>query len=423
MEQESRQRLATSLMSRNAALFVVGILLFFLVPWPGVLYYEVLIGVFILLGFAQNALAKSRHDAGWHVYAFITLNFALLTLALLYPNPFSAQPHTPQFQFRFGNFTFYYLILVSTAFFFDPRLVIWGGISGALCWLIGLAINLAMPETVWTIDEDAFGAQNAQVLALLGNPYFIDVGIRVQEVVVFLVISGLLALVVHGSRSLIVRQVTLERRNSNLARYLPPALAERLAVQDQPFERTFETEAAILFADIVGFTRWAEAHGPVETIALLREVQGIIESAVFAHGGVLDKFIGDGVMASFGTMQDETADPAAALACCADILGRMDAWAERRQALGAATVEVSLGLHFGSVIVGDVGSERRMERAVLGDAVNVASRLETLTRRLGVRALVSDALIARVEERPATFRALGPLSLPGRTAPVPVWAL
>lgn len=231
---ETRRRLRGSVGARSLALLVVGALLLLIVPWPEVLFYHALILGFIAIGLAQYALARSAHDRDWHAYAFVALYFVLIGLTLMYPNPFAANPLPAQFQFRFGNFAFFYLILVSTAFFFDPRLVLWAGASGAAVWVIGTVIIVAQPETISILDDQRDMTAPGSFFEVFGNPYFVDLGVRVQEVVVFLLIAGLLALVVQGSRNLVLRQAVLERRMGNLSRYFPPALASRLAGQDRP---------------------------------------------------------------------------------------------------------------------------------------------------------------------------------------------
>ena len=101
---------------------------------------------------------------------------------------------------------------------------------------------------------------------------------------------------------------------------------------------------------------------------------------MFAHGGTLDKFIGDSVMATFGTPQPGPRDAAHALACARAMLASLGVWNSERTARGEMALRAGIGLHFGPVVLGDIGDERRLEFAVLGDTVNTASRLEGLTR-------------------------------------------
>ena len=184
-----------------------------------------------------------------------------------------------------------------------------------------------------------------------------------------------------------------------LARYLPAALAERMAEADAPFGGDRRAVAAILFTDVVGFTGWAEGRDPAEVAGLLREVHGAVADQVFRAGGVLDKFIGDGAMASFGLAPQDPAAPdpadlaARALGCAEAILSAVEGLNRRRAAAGQDPVRLSVGLHLGPVVVGDVGAEGRMELATVGDAVNVASRIEALTRVLGCAACASGAVI------------------------------
>ncbi len=216
----------------------------------------------------------------------------------------------------------------------------------------------------------------------------------------------------------------------NLARYFAPATADVLARQDEPLERIKEFNAAIMFADLVGFTRWSERHSPAEAINLLREVHAILEEAVFRHGGTLDKFIGDGVMATFGMPDPLDRDSLNALACTRAIIADIASLNRRRQARGEEPVQVAIGLHYGPVVVGNIGTERRLELGVIGDTVNVASRLEELTRTIGRMAVVSDQLVADIRRHypdmvdtiVEEFEFLGPNQLEGRRQGIAVWA-
>jgi adenylate cyclase len=189
-----------------------------------------------------------------------------------------------------------------------------------------------------------------------------------------------------------------------------------------------EQDISVLFADLVGFTHWAERHAPHEVIGLLREVHARLEEEVFRHHGTLDKFIGDGLMATFGTPDPGPRDTVNAVNCVKAIATDFIAWNVRRHGRGKAPIEISVGLHYGPVVVGNIGTDRRLEFAVLGDTVNVASRLEALTRELGVAAVISSAAAEAVrqeapdeaEEILAGFVYRGPVMLRGRDHPVEV---
>jgi adenylate cyclase len=187
---------------------------------------------------------------------------------------------------------------------------------------------------------------------------------------------------------------------------------------------------AVLFADIAGFTRVAEREAPERVIALLRGLYTRLEAAVFEHHGTLDKYLGDGIMATFGTPEAGPDDAGNALAAARAMLASIDAWNQGRAAQGEPPVRLSIGIHYGNVVLGDVGSARRLEFAVIGDVVNVASRLEGVSRRLATRLVVSDALVEAVRAaggRPATALAglerAAPETLRGRDAPVALWVL
>src|SRR5690606_37992761 len=129
-------------------------------------------------------------------------------------------------------------------------------------------------------------------------------------------------------------------------------------------------------------------------IAFLRGLHARLEAAVFEHEGTLDKFLGDGVMATFGTPEPGPRDAVNALAAGRAMLATIADWNVERQAAGEPPVRLSIGIHYGEAVLGNIGTDRRLEFAVLGDVVNVASRLETLTRKLGCRLAASAELIA-----------------------------
>jgi adenylate cyclase len=152
----------------------------------------------------------------------------------------------------------------------------------------------------------------------------------------------------------------------------------------------------VLFVDIVGFTAFADARTAEEVVRTLREFHALMEREVFRHSGTLDKHLGDGLMATFGTPFAGEADASNALRCAQAMMAAAGRWSGERKAAGEAPILVSFGLHYGPVVLGDIGLTC-LEFAVIGSTVNAASRLEALTRALDCALVASDDLVRRAK--------------------------
>jgi adenylate cyclase len=235
--------------------------------------------------------------------------------------------------------------------------------------------------------------------------------------VILLVVAGGLAVMVQRSRRLVLRQVAAERARANLARYFSPNLVDALAESDTPLRATRSQEVAVLFVDMVGFTQMAAHATPEAVIALLRDLHRRMVAAVFLHGGTVEKYLGDGLMVTFGTPHAAADDAARTLACVRAMRGAIAAWNTERAGAGAPPIRIGIGAHHGPVVVGDLGDERHLERAVVGDTVNVASRLQELARSLDADVVVSDALVRRARaagDAATDLVAYGAVELRGR---------
>ena len=141
---------------------------------------------------------------------------------------------------------------------------------------------------------------------------------------------------------------------------------------------------------------------------------------MFRHQGTLDKYLGDGLMATFGSLQVEGDAPARAIACAFELHAEIERWSAKRAARHAERLAVAIGVHFGPVVVGNLGSEQRLEFTVVGDVVNVASRLEEATRELGCMIAVSDACVraAGPARQSEGFEKVVEVRLRGRASPL-----
>lgn len=210
----------------------------------------------------------------------------------------------------------------------------------------------------------------------------------------------------------------LERERAELRRYVPRTVADGVAIGAL---REAEAEVTVLFSDIRGFTTMTEDLPPSELLQLLQDYLGAMAEVVNAHGGVVDKFIGDAVFAVFGL--SEGGHASTGLACAEAMLVRLEALNASLEERGHPRLRIGIGLHSGRVVHGLVGSSDRREYAVLGDTVNTAARVESLTKEIGVAILLTDAVFERLgEEDRSRLDSHGERSIRGRTKSVRVFA-
>ena len=395
LEEEKRIGMRIAVWARTIGLIVVAIFLPFVNPRLEVIYYELLLLAFVLLGFAQLRMARvgqSRAELG-----LIFADFILLTFVLLAPSPFVAEDWPGALQTRFDGFSYFYIMLATGTLAYSWRTIASFGMWVAMAWLSGIAILAFFGRTIPELGGQirTILADSPRMFELL-DPNSVGLPLRFQEVIVFVIASAILALKGWRSNQLLMHQASLASERANLSRYFPPSIVDELAQKTKPVGDVRSQEIAVLFADIVGFTHFAETHEPQEVVTVLRRFHALLENAVFSNRGTLDKFLGDGVMATFGTPAPHADDAANALQCGRDMLAAMDKWNAERREMELPEIRLSIGIHFGPAILGDIGSERRLEFATLGDTVNVAARLENTTRSLSCRLVASNNLLERI---------------------------
>ncbi len=223
---------------------------------------------------------------------------------------------------------------------------------------------------------------------------------------------------------------TAERARANLARYFSPKLVEILAAKDQPLGKVRQQNLAVLFADIVGFTRLSEALEPEQVMGLLRDVHSWMEKAIFKWDGSIEGYVGDEVIAIFGFPEAHEKTATNALSCAYELLIAARHWNEQRVDKGLSPIQIGVGLQYGPVVLGDVGTQDFVEFTVIGDTVNTASRLQKATRALHCDLVVGQDLVnaIQVENEFENFGKLlellqkhGGFEIPGRDKPVEIW--
>jgi PAS domain S-box-containing protein len=221
-----------------------------------------------------------------------------------------------------------------------------------------------------------------------------------------------------------------DRARANLTRYFSPKVVELLATKDQPLGPVRRQVLAILFADIAGFTSLAETLPPEQVVELLRELHAWMERIIFAHEGSIESYIGDAVLAMFGVPEPGERDAIRALSCAYELQIAARRWNRERMRRNLPDIRIGIGLHYGSAVLGDIGTERYVEFTVIGDTVNAASRLQQATRSLNCDLVVSQDLVRAVMDKTkgSEQRALlqhlqhhGDLTIRGRSQALEVW--
>lgn len=177
-----------------------------------------------------------------------------------------------------------------------------------------------------------------------------------------------------------------------------------------------EVEITVLFADIRNFTALSEKHTPAEVVTMLNQYFSEMVRAITQHGGTVNKFIGDAIMAVFGAPRRLENHAESAVSAAREMLARLEAHNYLQAAKGEPMFEIGIGLHSGNAIAGNIGAESRKEYTVIGDAVNLASRVEGLTKQYGISLLVTDSVAHRL---PDAFnrREIDTVTVKGRATP------
>ncbi len=210
-----------------------------------------------------------------------------------------------------------------------------------------------------------------------------------------------------------------EVARANYSRFLPEYVVKQLLDNPDSFKLGGVLQTiTVLFADIRGFTRISEHAPPEKIVQLLNRYFSAMTDIIFAHGGTLDKYLGDGLMALFGAPTTTPKDAANAIAAAVAMQRRMLSINDELHEEGFPEIGIGIGLHTGEVTVGYIGSERRSEYTAIGDAVNTASRLES-------NAKAGEILVSEVTAKAAHSRyqlaAREPISVKNREQPVPLF--
>ena len=220
---------------------------------------------------------------------------------------------------------------------------------------------------------------------------------------------------------LVLEDITTEKRvKTTMARYMSQEVADQLLAGGEEQLGGKDQEIAILFSDIRSFTTLSEALGARGTVNMLNSYFAEMVDVIFRHKGILDKYIGDAIMALFGAPFQAEDDADRAVLSAQGMLIELEKLNARRAQEGLMAIHIGVGIAMGQVIVGNIGSPKRMEYTAIGDSVNLASRLEGATKYYGAGILVSESLVRNLK-KPVLLRETDQLRVKGKLEPVTIF--
>ncbi len=220
---------------------------------------------------------------------------------------------------------------------------------------------------------------------------------------------------------IIIDDISSEKRvKSTMARYMTKEVAEKLLAGGEDALGGTQQLGSVLFSDIRSFTTISEALGARETVAMLNEYFTYMIDVIFRHKGILDKYIGDAIMAIFGSPFPGPDDADNAVASANDMIRALRILNLGRMGQGHQEIKIGVGINTGELVSGNIGSPKRMDYTVIGDTVNLAARLEGATKTYGVQVLLSENTVKHLK-KPGRHRELDLIQVKGKTQPVGIY--
>jgi adenylate cyclase len=343
---------------------------FALVPW--------VLAIYLVLTIIRLVLAYRNRMSAPLLYLSVIIDMALLLGMIWAFHIQYRQP--PSFYLKAPTLLYVFIFISLRALRFEARYVIAAGGVAALGWM-------AMATYAVYASGDSGMVTRDYVYYLTSNSILI--GAEFDKIITILTFTVIIAVAIHRAQKLLDRSVTEGTAARDLSRFFSPEIAKQITASEQKVavgEGQLK-EAAILMTDIRGFTRLAAVIKPDELICLLADYQSLLIPIIQRNGGTIDKFLGDGIMATFGAAVTSEKFAADALKTVDEIMTAADSWAAELQAAKRPVLKIGAAVSTGQIVFGAVGDATRMEYTVIGDAVNLAAKLEKHTKSEGVRAL------------------------------------
>lgn len=352
----------------------------------------VTLAVYTIFTLVRLWLALKRSLPRWFVAISIVVDVGVLMITIW---SFHLQYQAPPALYLKAPTLMYVFILIALRTLrFEPAMVLLTGVTAGVGWLMLVVYAVAHEQACSSMEfmKVLAGADGCGITRMFSDyttSYKILIGAEVDKIVSMLMVTLILAIALVRARSLLVRAATEHQAAADLSRFFAPEIAGRIRETEgeiKPGDAELRN-AAIIMTDLRGFTPLTDKLPPREVIALLSAYQSRVVAAISAEGGSVDKFMGDGILASFGAAVTSPAPAAEAMRAADRILEDCRAWQEERRAEGLEAPAVGLAVTTGRVMFGAIGDANRLEYTVIGDPVNLVAKLEKHTKTERVAAL------------------------------------
>jgi len=334
------------------------------------------------LGFTLTRLffAVKWRLPGWFLSLSVIADMSLLMFLIW---SFHIQyEQSPAFYLKAPTLLYVFIFIALRALRFDMRYILLAGITAATGWIILLAYAVHYGEGMTSITRD---------YVLYTMSHKILLGAEFDKVISILVVTFLLALVIFRARRLLINSVAQATAAEDLSRFFSPEIADRITQSEGWIEPgTGQTrDAAILHCDLQGFTRLSMEKPANEVISLLAEYQARLVPIIQKNGGTIDKFLGDGILATFGAAVETDLYSAECLMALEQMIDETQVWAEERKSAGLDPQVIRFTAASGPILFGAVGDKSRLEYTVIGEPVNLAAKLDKHAKEEKAQALVT----------------------------------
>ena len=323
------------------------------------------LGIYFVFTVLRLGMAHRFRLAAWVLALSVVADMALLMVTIWSFHIKYGQP--PAFYLKAPTLLYIFIFIALRALRFQANYVLLAGFTAAVGWLflVGYAVFPAGGEVT-----------RNYVHYMTGN--VILLGAEFDKVISILVVTLILAFAINRARAMLIGAVVKETEARELSRFFDADVAAQIAGAETEITagQGVTREGAVLMVDIRGFTSLAVKLTPQELMALLGEYQSRIVAAIREAGGNIDKFMGDGIMATFGATRPSETAAADALRAVDAIVEQGRLWARDRAANGEDPVDIGTSVAAGGILFGAVGDENRLEYTVIGDPVNFAAKLE-----------------------------------------------